>query len=82
MTNLEDTLAGLASRLEGCRVVAVAEAMPVELLIAHDTYKDKFDPHVWMDPARWTYVVRTARDTLNDVRPELADTFNTNTERH
>ncbi len=45
-------------------VVAVAERVPREKLLAHDQYKNKFDPHVWMDPALWAIVVETIRDEL------------------
>ncbi len=67
---------------EDRRVVAVAEKMPADLLIAHDTYKDKFDPHVWMDPERWAYVVRAARDAMSDASPAFASAFDANAERH
>jgi len=45
-------------------VVAVAERVPLEKRLAHDLYKNKFDPHVWMDPALWAIVVETIRDEL------------------
>ncbi len=45
-------------------VVAVAERVPREKLLAHDQYKNKFDPHLWMDPALWAIVVETIRDEL------------------
>ena len=58
---LEDLLLDLA---EGGNVVAVAEGLPRELLIAHDVYDDKADPHVWMDPGLWRLVVGNVRDAL------------------
>jgi len=63
-------------------VVAVGEAVPTELLIAHDSYVDKYDPHVWMDPAIWVDVVEAVRAALSDARPEAAKTFAANAERY
>ncbi|MBC8049997.1 MAG: zinc ABC transporter substrate-binding protein [Chitinophagales bacterium] len=45
-------------------VVAVAQGAPREKWLAHDNYKDKFDPHMWMDPALWSYAVGVVRNAL------------------
>lgn len=63
-------------------VVAVGEAVPTTLLIAHDTYVDKYDPHVWMDPAVWIHVVDAIRAALTNARPEAADEFAANATRY
>lgn len=63
-------------------VEAVAESIPRELLIAHDTYKNKFDPHVWMDPERWVYVVRAIRDAMINPEPAIEPSLRENTDRH
>lgn len=63
-------------------VVAVAESIPRNLLISHDTYKDKFDPHVWMDPERWVYVVRAIRDAMINREPAIEPYLRENTDRH
>lgn len=76
---MEDFLRALAERQH---VVAVAEDLPHNLLIGHDDYDDKFDPHVWMNPELWSQVVRTVRDALIGARPESADTFRANAEAH
>ncbi|MCV6586220.1 MAG: zinc ABC transporter substrate-binding protein [Marinibacterium sp.] len=60
-------------------VIAVAETLPQDALRGHDDYDDKFDPHVWMDPALWALVVQGISDTLIDARPEAADIFAANT---
>lgn len=60
-------------------VVAVAEALPKDMLLAHDDYADKFDPHVWMNPNLWSQVVVAVRDALVTVRPEAKATFEANT---
>ena len=63
-------------------VVAVAEALPKAELRAHDTYKDKYDPHVWMSPPLWREVVRSVQAALTGARPEAAETFAANADRH
>lgn len=60
------------------QVVAVAESLPHALLIGHDDYDDKFDPHVWMDPKIWSQVVGTVRDALIAARPESETLFRAN----
>ena len=63
-------------------VTAVADAMPRELLLAHDDYDDKFDPHVWMVPDLWVHVVGNVRDALSAAMPEGAETFAANASAH
>ena len=76
---MEEFLLDLAARQP---VVAVAEAVPVELRVAHDDYADRFDPHVWMDPALWSYVVTGVQDALIAVHPEGEAAFRANAEAH
>lgn len=76
---LEDFLLELGERQN---VVAVAEALPREVLRGHDTYDDKFDPHVWMDPALWADVVVSVQGALTTAMPEGAETFAANAEAH
>ncbi|WP_414474104.1 metal ABC transporter solute-binding protein, Zn/Mn family [Microvirga sp. M2] len=63
-------------------VVAVAEALPKTLLLAHDDYADRFDPHVWMSPELWSRVVVAVRDALASARPEARTTFAANAATH
>ena len=64
------------------RVMAVAEAVPTKLLISHDVYAEKFDPHVWMDPDRWAYVVAAVRDVMINIEPEFTAPLTANAEQH
>jgi manganese/zinc/iron transport system substrate-binding protein len=68
---LEELLVKLSERKP---VIAIAEAAPRDKRLAHDDYKDKFDPHVWMDPELWTFAVTAVRDALikldGEGRPE------------
>lgn len=65
---MEEFMGELAARKP---VVAVAEAIPRDLLRAHDTYPDRFDPHVWMDPALWSLVSTRIGEALAEAAPDL-----------
>ena len=51
-------------------VVAVAERVPNNLLIGSDEYVDRYDPHLWMDPRIWSYIVLNVRDALIEILPD------------
>jgi manganese/zinc/iron transport system substrate-binding protein len=72
---MEDFLGDLAASRQ---VVAVAESVPADLLLAHDDYPDRFDPHVWMDPALWVHVIGAVRDALIAADPAGAEVFAAN----
>ena len=76
---MEDFLVSLGKR---GKVIAVAEALPKELLISHADYADKYDPHVWMDPERWTKVILAVRDALIAERPDAKAVIEANAARH
>lgn len=76
---LEDFMLDLT---EQRTVVPVAESLPRDLLIRHDNYADKFDPHVWMNPDLWSRVVLAVRDALTEAMPEAAETFRANADAH
>ena len=63
-------------------VVAVAEAVPTNLLIGHEDYEGRYDPHLWMNPNLWSRVVINIRDALIEVHPEGAETFNANADTY
>ncbi|MDG4649234.1 zinc ABC transporter substrate-binding protein [Roseibacterium sp. SDUM158017] len=76
---MEDFLADLAGTMP---VVAVAEALPRNLLIGHDDYEGRYDPHVWMNPNLWSRVVLEIRDALIEVHPEAEAAFRANADAH
>jgi manganese/zinc/iron transport system substrate-binding protein len=76
---LEDFFKNLAKRKP---VIALAEALPKDKLLGHDNYKDRFDPHVWMDPRLWKGVVIAARDALTKLDPVGKSAFAANATRH
>ncbi|MEO1104760.1 MAG: zinc ABC transporter substrate-binding protein [Pseudomonadota bacterium] len=63
-------------------VVAVAEVVPVDDLLAHDEYADKYDPHIWMDPTMWAEAVAAVRDALIDVAPDHEAAFRANADAY
>ncbi|MDT8856514.1 zinc ABC transporter substrate-binding protein [Paracoccaceae bacterium Fryx2] len=66
---MEDFLNGLS---RSRRVVAVAEALPREVLRGNPQYPDRFDPHVWMDPTLWAQVVPVVEAALTEAMPGRA----------
>ena len=76
---MEEFIQRVAKRQD---IVAVGEALPRDLLISHDVYEDKFDPHVWMNPDLWSRVVEIIRDALIAEHPASAATFRANAEKH
>jgi len=51
---------------------AVTEDIPRQMLLAAPggaAEGEEYDPHVWFDPALWTFAARTVRDRLIEVDP-------------
>jgi manganese/zinc/iron transport system substrate-binding protein len=46
--------------------------LPRNLLISHDDYEGRFDPHVWMNPNLWSRVVLEDTRRAADVHPDGA----------
>ncbi len=77
---------GLEAQMEGFfrdlgktrAVVAVADALDTERLIAHPTYEGRMDPHVWMDPTIWAGVLGHVRAALIEADPEGSEAFEKN----
>ena len=69
---MEEFLENLARRRPS---IPVADAMPRDLLISHEDYDGRFDPHVWMVPDLWRNVAREIARALSDARPELTTDF-------
>ena len=63
-------------------VIAVADGVDKSKLRAHDDYADKYDPHVWMSPSLWRDVVVQVQGALTKTRPEAAEIFAENAEKH
>ena len=76
---MEEFLNDLAAKRT---VVAVADTLPKSALLAHDDYSDKFDPHIWMDPAIWVLAVEAVRDALIVIMPEQTEVLHANADAH
>ncbi len=76
---MEDFLGTLSEKRA---VVPVAEALSKDLLLGHDEYDTKFDPHVWMVPDLWKEVVVEVQRALTAVAPDQADIFAGNAAAH
>jgi len=76
---MEDILHKLSAR---GTVTAVGEAVPRDVLIAHEDYQGKFDPHLWMVPELWAHVVIGVRDALTAAAPDQSATFDANAQAH
>ncbi len=76
---MEDFLLELAQEQP---VVAVAEAVPENLLIGSEDYEGRYDPHLWMNPDLWARVVLNIRDAMIEARPEDAQTFTANADAY
>ena len=63
-------------------VVAVAEDMPKDVLLGHEDYEGRYDPHVWMDPTLWAKVVDRVQSAMTEAYPESAETFTANAEAY
>jgi manganese/zinc/iron transport system substrate-binding protein len=63
-------------------VVAVAEAVPQNLLIGSEDYEGRFDPHLWMNPGLWSRVVLSVRDAMIAAAPESEAAFAANADAY
>lgn len=59
-------------------IVAVAESIPPDHLVASPQYPDQFDPHVWFDPAIWDFAIAAAAAALVGADPDNAPTYEAN----
>ncbi len=75
--HLEGRLAETFSKVNkaGRTVVAVAEAIPADRLLASANYEDAHDPHVWFDPSLWAYVIESVKESLLKADPANAERF-------
>jgi len=66
----------------GRPVHAVTELLDEAELLEPEEFEGLFDPHVWMDPARWAKAVDVVRDELIALDPDGAETYRANAEAY
>lgn len=59
-------------------VHAIADTLDRSLLLSHEDYEGRFDPHVWMDPELWGKLAPAVVEALSELRPEARAMFETN----
>ena len=67
-----------AMRKKGKRVVAVAESLPRDKLLADEENPDAIDPHIWMDVGLWIQAVEVVAKTLADFDSPRRKQYETN----
>lgn len=63
-------------------VIALADKLPRDRLLADEDNAALPDPHVWFDPRLWTGVVTAARDSLIELQPESRAAFEANADKY
>jgi manganese/zinc/iron transport system substrate-binding protein len=63
-------------------VVAVAQAVPESLRLSSQDYKDRADPHVWMDADLWSNAVIAIRDAMVELNPDNASNYQANADAY
>ncbi|MEH6632339.1 MAG: zinc ABC transporter substrate-binding protein [Halopseudomonas aestusnigri] len=72
---MEDALERMAKNKP---VIALAESIDKSLLLRSLDYKNKNDPHVWMDVRKWMAVTSKALDVIKGFDPENAAYYDKN----
>ena len=79
--HLEGRMVDIMSRMDRyTESMAVAEAVPEELLRILDDYPGNQDPHIWFDLSLWRYAVEAIRDRFIALRPEEEAYFRARTD--
>jgi manganese/zinc/iron transport system substrate-binding protein len=82
--HLEAQMTRVMAQMEqnGITVVAVGDELPDDRLLGWTGSGGAYDPHIWNDPALWSMVVATIRDTLATADPGNAADYQANAERY
>lgn len=82
--HLEAQMTRMMEQMEqsGITVVPVGDRLPTDSLLGWTGSGGAYDPHIWNDPALWSMVVATIRDTLVTADPDHATDYEANAERY
>ncbi|MEM7619151.1 MAG: zinc ABC transporter substrate-binding protein [Pseudomonadota bacterium] len=76
---MEEFFAALSKRK---KVIAVGNRIDKTKLLAHDDYKDRFDPHIWMNPDLWIDITSIIKNILVETDPANAADYKTNAKQY
>lgn len=82
--HLEAQMTRMMTQMEqrGITVVPVGDRLPPDQLLGWTGSGGAYDPHIWNDPALWSMVVETIRDTLISADPDHAADYQANADRY
>lgn len=81
--NLEGQFGEVFESLSGEKtIVAVADAIPEDMLLGSVDYAGAYDPHVWFDPSLWLYTIDAVAAALSEIDGDNADTYAANAESY
>ena len=80
--HLEAQMADVLERLNefGIKTVAVTDQIDRSLLQSPPEFQGNYDPHVWFDVSLWMKAVEQVQDTLVEMDPDSASTYQSNAE--
>lgn len=66
----------------GITTIAVADKIDQSILLAHPTYPDAYDPHIWFDVTLWMKAVERVRDSLIEADPAHRSGYEANAQAY
>jgi len=77
--HLEAKMADVFEKMGGSvTTVAVTDEIDRDELLNPPEFEGAYDPHVWFDVSKWMSVTEVIRDSLVDIDPEHAETYEAN----
>jgi len=64
------------------KVIAVAETIEPNFLLPYPGHRDRYDPHVWMDPVIWSKVILPITRTFAQLMPQNQKYFQRNAQEY
>ncbi len=81
--HLEGKMGEIFKKLARTRpVLAVAEGIPANRLLANDAFADSYDPHIWFDVSLWMQAVDVTTGALVAQFPQHAEAFGSRAEAY
>jgi manganese/zinc/iron transport system substrate-binding protein len=82
--HLEAQMSRVLERMQDYQIktVAVTDYIDRAMLQAPPEFEGAYDPHVWFDVSLWAKAVERVRDTLLELDPDHAETYQANAARY